>query len=129
MNSLDYYSWRLIGKLTAFLHLQEFSLWNIPVEESSLLSVCLPLADHGESRQHPSQGCSSVCQFKYRRHTYHITLAYSPISLTGVAFINFVSIFRCSSSAHNRVHTRCVDSSTLVSSLSSHRNPYIVFCL
>ena len=50
----------------------------------------------------------AVCQFKYRRRTYHITLAYSPISLTGVAFINFVSIFRCSSSAHNRVYVRRV---------------------
>ena len=36
MNSLDYYSGRLIGKLTAFLQLQEFSLCNIPVEESSI---------------------------------------------------------------------------------------------
>jgi hypothetical protein len=87
------------------------------------------LIAQGESRQHPSQGCSSACQFKYRRRTYHITLAYSPISLTVVAFINFVSIFRCSSSAHNRVYERSVDSSTLVSSLSSHRNPYIVFSL
>ena len=43
---------------------------------------------------------------------------FSPISLTGVAFINFVSIFRCSSSAHNGVHPRRVDSSTLVFSLS-----------
>jgi hypothetical protein len=39
VNSLDYYSYRLIGKLTAFLQLQEFSLRNIPVEDTSLLSA------------------------------------------------------------------------------------------
>ena len=38
-NSLDYYSYRLIGKLTAFLQLQEFILRNIPVEDTSLLSA------------------------------------------------------------------------------------------
>ena len=44
-----------------------------------------------------------------------------------LSLINLVSIFRCSSSAHNRVHVRRVDSSTLVFSLSSHRNSYIGF--
>ena len=37
--SLDYYSCRLIGKLTAFLQLQEFSLRNRPVEASFTLSA------------------------------------------------------------------------------------------
>jgi hypothetical protein len=32
VNSLDYYSYRLIGKLTAFLQVQEFSLRNPPVD-------------------------------------------------------------------------------------------------
>ena len=41
--------------------------------------------------------------------------------------INLVSIFRCSSSATNRGHTRRVDSSTLVCSLSSHRHSFIGF--
>ena len=65
--------------------------------------------------------------FEYRRRTYNITLAYSPISLTGVSLVNLVSIFRCSSSAHNGVHPRSVDSLTFVYSLSSHRYPYVVF--
>ncbi len=39
VNSLDYYSYRIIGKLTVFLQLQEFNLHNIPMEESSLQSV------------------------------------------------------------------------------------------
>ncbi len=34
VNSLDCYSYRLIGKLTAFLQLQEFSLRNPPVDFS-----------------------------------------------------------------------------------------------
>jgi hypothetical protein len=33
-NLLDFYSYRLIGKLTAFLQLQEFSQRNLPVEDS-----------------------------------------------------------------------------------------------
>jgi hypothetical protein len=35
VNSLDSYSYRLIGKLTAFLQLQEFSLRNPPVDYST----------------------------------------------------------------------------------------------
>jgi hypothetical protein len=35
VNSLDSYSYRLIGKLTAFLQLQEFSLRNPPVDFST----------------------------------------------------------------------------------------------
>jgi hypothetical protein len=31
VNLLDFYSYRLIGKLTAFLQLQEFSQRNLPV--------------------------------------------------------------------------------------------------
>ena len=39
VNSLDYYSYRIIGKLTAFLQIQEFSLRNPTVEESSPTSA------------------------------------------------------------------------------------------
>jgi hypothetical protein len=39
VNLSDYYSYRLIGKLTAFLQLQEFSLHNLPVEDSSTFVV------------------------------------------------------------------------------------------
>jgi hypothetical protein len=35
VNSLDGYSYRIIGKLTAFLQLQEFSLRNLPVDSST----------------------------------------------------------------------------------------------
>ena len=39
MNSLDYYSYSLIGKLTVFLQLQEYSLRNLPVEDSITFDV------------------------------------------------------------------------------------------
>ena len=35
------------------------------------------------------------------------------VLLASISSINLVSIFRCSSSAHNRVHVRRVDSSQL----------------
>ena len=120
VNSLDYYSCRLIGKLTAFLKLQEFSRSIYQWRTLHFQACGLPITAQSKSRQHPRQGGSSPCQFKYRRRTHHITTTYSPISLTDVVFINFVSIFRCSSSVHNRVHASRVDSSTLVSS-------YLVF--
>ena len=38
VNSSDYYSYRLIGKLTAFLQLQEFSLRNMTVASSTTVA-------------------------------------------------------------------------------------------
>jgi hypothetical protein len=51
--------------------------------------------------------------------TYRITLKFHSAS------INLVSIFRCSSSPSNPVYSRCVDSSALGFSLSTHRHSYI----
>jgi hypothetical protein len=50
--------YRLIGKLTAFLELQEFSLrnptpWQVPLPSRGVL-----LTDQVESGTHPCQGCS-----------------------------------------------------------------------
>jgi hypothetical protein len=39
VNLSDFYSYRFIGKLTAFLQLQEFSLHNLPVEDSSTFAA------------------------------------------------------------------------------------------
>jgi hypothetical protein len=44
VNSLDCCSYRLIGKLTAFLQLQEFSLRN---------RWTFPLPPHGSGKEHP----------------------------------------------------------------------------
>jgi hypothetical protein len=44
-NSLDFYSYRLIGKLTDFLQFQEFSQRNLPVEDSFTFDAWLSLLD------------------------------------------------------------------------------------
>jgi hypothetical protein len=42
-NLLDFYSYRLIGKLTVFSELQEFSQRNLPVEDSFTFAARLSL--------------------------------------------------------------------------------------
>ena len=39
VNLSDFYSYRLIGKLTVFLQIQEFSLCNLPVDSSTSTSI------------------------------------------------------------------------------------------
>ncbi len=43
VNLSDFYSYRLIGKLTAFMQLQEFSQCNLPVEDSFSFAARLSL--------------------------------------------------------------------------------------
>jgi hypothetical protein len=43
VNLLDFYSYRLIGKLTAFLQFQEFRQRNLPVEDSFTFAARLSL--------------------------------------------------------------------------------------
>jgi hypothetical protein len=78
----------------------------------------------------PPQDCNFTYQFECWWDTYHFKNTYSPITLANISSINFVFIFRCSSSPNNPVYTRRVDFSSLVFSLSSHRHSYIglVFC-
>ena len=40
VNSLDCYSYSLIGELTAFLQLQEFIMWNLTVDSSTSTVRC-----------------------------------------------------------------------------------------
>jgi hypothetical protein len=42
VNLCSFYFYKLIGKLTAFLHLQEFSLRNLPVDSSTSVTRCSP---------------------------------------------------------------------------------------
>jgi hypothetical protein len=49
----------------------------------------------------------------------------TPFTLANFSSFNLVFVFRCSSSTTNPVYVRCVDSSFLVFSLSSHRYSYI----
>jgi hypothetical protein len=123
VNSLDYYSDRLIGKLTAFLQLQEFSLRNEPVT-SSTSAARRSWHPESKSRQYPRQGCSFTYYTQYWWATYHFKNTYSPITLANISSINLISIFRCSSSPSNPVYASRVDCSDLVFSLSSHRHSY-----
>jgi hypothetical protein len=91
---------RLIGKLTAFLQLQEFNLRNRLVDCPLVNLDGSPIVP--PSHTHPSHS-----------QTFRLSS------------INLVSIFRCSSPPINPVYTRRVDPSALVLSLSSHRHSYI----
>jgi hypothetical protein len=55
VNSLDCYSYKIIGKLTTFLQLQEFSLRNKTVDYSTSTSSRFGHPE-SKSRQHPCQG-------------------------------------------------------------------------
>ena len=62
-------SYKLIGKLTAFLQLQEFSLRNLPVDSYTSVAWRSP---HNSSlrSQHSRQGCITTNCLEYRRNTY-----------------------------------------------------------
>jgi hypothetical protein len=103
VNLSDFCAYRLIGKLTAFSQLQEFSQRNQIVD----FSTSSAQRSSWYVRLQPWRGC---CR---------------PITLGNISSMNVVFIFRCSSSTRNPVYVRCVDSSALVFSLSSHRHSYI----
>ena len=87
VNLCSFYSYRLIGKLTAFLQLQELSFRNRPVDCSTSAT----------RRSPPTSNLRSL------KNTH------SPITLAHLSSINLVSIFRCSSPSHNPLYTRRVD--------------------
>jgi len=66
-----------------------------------------------------------MCQPEPWRGAYHFKNTCSPITLANISSIKLVSIFRCFSPPTNPVYVRCVDPSSSVSSLSSHRHSYI----
>ncbi len=73
VNLCDFYSYRLIGKLTVILQLQEFILRNMTVS-SFTTSTRLPHVCHKcGCRQHPYQDVSFTYNSKYRRLSYSFT--------------------------------------------------------
>ncbi len=124
MNSLDCYSCRLIGKLTAFLQLQEFSLRSKTVDYSTSAArrsrpplkakVGSTLAKAAALRINLNVDGAPITS---KTHTHP--------SLANISSINLVFVFRCSSSPSNPVYARRADFSALVFSLSSHRHSYI----
>ncbi len=122
VNLSDFYSYRLIGKLTVFFQFQEFSLRKQIVESSTTAARLFLL-------------CSNLGLeiFSPRLQLYVLNLdgapiiskSHSPITLANISSINLVSIFRYSSSSSNPVYVRHVHSSSLGFSLSSHRQSCI----
>jgi hypothetical protein len=86
VNLLDFYSYRLIGKLTVSLKLQEFTgvnqQWTFPLPPLDVLFVV-----EGKSRQYPRQGCRFTYQLKYCWVVYHFKNTYSPITLANISSI------------------------------------------
>jgi hypothetical protein len=121
VNLCNLYSYKLIGKLTAFLQLQEFSL------HDQTLDSFTSTARRSPHNLNPRLATFSLRlpHYKYRRLTFSVTITHSPITLANLSSINLVSIFRCSSLPHNPVYARRVDPSALAFSLSSHRHSCI----
>ncbi len=106
VNLCVFYSYKLIGKLTVFLKVQEFSL-----------KVGNTLVRTVDSRVNLNLHGSPITS---RTHQY------SPITLGNISSINLVSVFRCSSPPINPVYTRRVDPLTF-SSFQSFIVPTIIY--
>jgi hypothetical protein len=116
VNSWDFYSFRIIGKLTDFLQLQEFSLCTQTVDFSTSTARRCP---------HSLKQKSVAPSPRMNLYVLIFKNTYSPITLANFSSVNLVFIFGCSRSPSNPVYVRRVDSSSLVFSLSSHRHSNI----
>ncbi len=116
VNLFTFYFYKLIGKLTDFLQLQDFSFRNLPVDSSTTTARRSPHFSNPKWVTRPHQGFRFTYQLKYWWVTYSFSITHSPITLAILrgSSINLVSIFRCSSPPYNPVYTRRVDPSTLV---------------
>jgi hypothetical protein len=134
---VDFYFYKFIGKLTDFLQLQEFNLWNITVTRNCTLPFhvltkisfliwkpkncrsATALKEEDDEKcpvPLPSRGVLLTTQIQDWEHSRQ---DYS---------INLVSIFRCSSPPINPVYVTRVDPSPLVFiSILSHRHSFIFF--
>ncbi len=124
VNLCDFYFYKIIGKLTGFLQIQEFSLRNQTVDSSTTVARCsLPTWDLSvgiflvKTTVRPI-----ILNIDEVPVTSSLVITHSPITLANLSSVNLVSIFRCSSSPHNPVYVRRVVQSVLVFSLSSHRH-------
>jgi hypothetical protein len=127
VNLCAFYFYKIIGKLTSLLQLQEFSFRNITVTSSTIAAQ----PSHHRSGKIKSKVDNILAKthttdyFEYRRCTCVVQITHSPITLGNLLFINLVSIFRCSSPPRHPVYARRVDPSSLSFSLSSHRKSHI----
>jgi hypothetical protein len=124
VNSLDCYSCRLIGKLTAFLQLQELSLRSKTVDYST-----------SAARRSRSPLKAKVGSTLAKAAALRINLNVDGVPITSKTHTHpshsqtsrllTSSLSLGSSSPSNPVYARRVDFSALVFSLSSHRHSYI----
>ncbi len=131
MKLCDFYSYRIIGKLTAFLQFQEFSLRILPVglfhfprtafssDLKSRVDNILPKTATLRVRVNVNLDGAPITSRTHTHQSHTQLLVYSIVS-------NLVFIFRCSSSPINPVYMRHVDSSVLVFSLASYQHSFIV---
>ena len=123
VNLSDFYSYRLIGKLTAFLQFQEFSLRKPTVASCRAVvsaqlksRVALTLAKAAALRITLNLDGAPIIS---KSHTHPLHLQTSRLLTSSL------SIFGYSSSSSNPVYVRHVDSSSQLGfSLSSHRQSY-----
>jgi hypothetical protein len=116
-----------IGKLAAFLRLQEFSLCNPTVVCSTTTVSCSPQT---KSRVGNILDKAAALRINFNIDgPPSVSRSHSPITLTvwhtDLSSITLVSIFRCSSPPRNPVYVRRVNPSALAFRLSSHRHSYI----
>jgi hypothetical protein len=121
VNLCAFYSNWLIGKLTAFLQLQEFSLHNRPVDCSTSAARRSP---HVKSKLGSILTKAAALRINLNLDGAPIVSKSHTHPSHSQTSINLVSIFRCSSPPSNPVYARRVDPSALVFSLSSHRHSY-----
>ena len=117
VNLCVFCSYRLIGKLTVFCSLKSSAC---AIQQWTL---SLPPRRASFSSQFKSKVVSTLAKAVPLR--IKLNLDGTPITLSNLSSINFVSIFRCSSSPRNPVYASRVDLSAVAFSLSSHRHsPY-----
>ena len=124
VNWCAFYSYRLIGKLTAF-----FAASGVQLAQST--------SGHFQYKRaaFSSQLKSKVGNILAKAAALRITLNIdgapvasrshthpTPITLVNYSFINLVYVFRCYSSPRHPVYARRVDPSALAFSLPSHRH-------
>ncbi len=115
----DFYSYRLIGKLTAFLQFQEFSqrnpTWELRVFTFAAWVYWISLSQNVDC--YSQRLLIYVLPSIWMAHLSHLILTLTH-HIRNISVINLVSIFRCSSSKTNSVYARLLNSLVLGCSLS-----------
>ena len=105
VNLYVFYFFRLIGKLTAYLQFQKFSLCNPTMASSTTVVPCSPQSSNQNATASLTRvGDNFTYSSKFRCRVYSFTNTQSPITLANFLSIHLVFIFRCSCPPHNTVY-------------------------